>query len=156
MHIDSRWIDIIIAFGIGSAILTATLIIGEPLKRWHRMLESQDLSQLEDLLADDATFISPVVHTPQVGKQLTSLYLRSAAMMLVSSGTFRYVNEWWSDNSAVLEFEVEVNGILVNGVDMMFWNAEGKIIRFKVMIRPLKAINLVHEAMGRLLSANKP
>lgn len=127
-----------------------------PLERWHRLLESKDLSGLDDLLADNATFLSPVVHTPQVGKQVTSLYLKSAAMMLMAGGNFRYLNEWWNDSSAVLEFEVEVNGITINGVDMIFWNAEGKIERFKVMVRPLKAIQLVHEAMGRLLAAGKP
>lgn len=126
------------------------------LQRWHQMLESKDLSALDDLLADNAIFQSPVVHTPQVGKQITSMYLKAAGMMLVSGGNFRYVNEWWNDSSAVLEFEVEVNGILVNGVDMMFWNTEGKIERFKVMVRPLKAVNLVHEAMGKLLAASKP
>lgn len=127
-----------------------------PLARWHRMLESRDLGALDDLLADNATFLSPVVHTPQVGKQLTAMYLRAAGMLLLSGGNFRYLNEWWNDSSAVLEFEVEVNGIVVNGVDMIFWNAEGKIERFKVMVRPLKAVNLVHEAMGKLLAASKP
>ncbi|MFZ5755442.1 MAG: nuclear transport factor 2 family protein [Pseudomonadota bacterium] len=125
------------------------------LEQWHRILETKNLAALDDLLADNATFLSPVVHTPQVGKAVTGLYLKSAAMMLTAGGTFRYVNEWWNEHSAVLEFEAEVNGILVNGVDMIFWNAEGKIDRFKVMIRPLKAINLVHEAMGRLLAAAK-
>jgi hypothetical protein len=127
-----------------------------PLARWHQLLESRDFSALDELLADDATFLSPVVHTPQVGKRLTGTYLKAAAMMLLSGGTFRYVNEWWSDSSAVLEFEAEVNGITINGVDMIFWNADGKIERFKVMIRPLKAIQLVHEAMGKLLAMGKP
>lgn len=127
------------------------------LERWHAMLESKDLSSLDDLLADNATFISPVVHTPQVGKQVTSLYLKAAGMMLVADGSnFRYLNEWWNENSAVLEFEAQVNGITVNGIDMMFWNAEGKIEKFKVMVRPLKAVNLVHEAMGKLLAMSKP
>lgn len=121
------------------------------LVRWHALLDSKDLSLLDDLLADSATFESPVVHTPQVGKQITSLYLKSAAMMLMSNSSFRYVNEWFNDSSAVLEFEAEVNGVKINGIDMIFWDADGKIDRFKVMIRPLKAINLVHEAMGRLL-----
>ena len=121
------------------------------LVRWHALLDSKDLSLLDDLLADSATFESPVVHTPQVGKHLTSLYLKSAAMMLMSNSSFRYVNEWFNDSSAVLEFEAEVNGVKINGIDMIFWDADGQIVRFKVMIRPLKAIQLVHEAMGRLL-----
>jgi len=126
------------------------------LQRWHDMLDSKNLDALDELLADNATFISPVVHTPQVGKQITGMYLKAAAMMLVSGGNFRYLNEWWNESSAVLEFEVEVNGITINGVDMIFWNDAGKIERFKVMVRPLKAVNLVHEAMGRLLAAAKP
>ena len=126
------------------------------LQRWHALLESKDLNAIDDLLADNATFQSPVVHTPQVGKQITGMYLKAAGMMLVAGGNFRYLNEWWNDHSAVLEFEAEVNGITINGVDMIFWNAEGKIERFKVMVRPLKAVNLVHEAMGKLLAATKP
>jgi hypothetical protein len=126
------------------------------LQRWHSLLESKNLDELDDLLADNATFFSPVVHTPQVGKQVTSLYLKAAAMMLVAGGNFRYLNEWWNESSAVLEVEVVVNGITVNGIDMMFWNADGRIEQFKVMVRPLKAVNLVHEAMGRLLAAGKP
>jgi hypothetical protein len=126
-----------------------------PLAHWHQILESKSFDALDSLLADDATFQSPVVHTPQVGKAITMMYLKSAGMLLLSGGTFRYVNEWWNDSSAVLEFEVEVNGITVNGVDMIFWNADGKIERFKVMIRPLKAVNLVHEAMGKLLAMGK-
>lgn len=132
----------------------------DTLVRWHRLLDEKDLNALDDLLADNATFISPVVHTPQVGKQITGMYLKAAAMMLVAGGSnFRYLNEWWNDTSAVLEFEAEVNGITINGIDMIFWNADGKIERFKVMVRPLKAVNLVHEAMGKLLamgSASKP
>lgn len=128
-----------------------------PLQRWHDILDSKDLNALDDLLADNATFISPVVHTPQVGKQVTGMYLKAAGLMLVAGGSnFRYLNEWWNDHSAVLEFEAVVNGITVNGVDMMFWNADGKIERFKVMVRPLKAVNLVHEAMGKLLAMGKP
>ena len=126
------------------------------LERWHQLLDNKDINALDDLLADDATFISPVVHTPQVGKQVTAMYLKSAALMLVAGGNFRYLNEWWNERSAVLEFEAEVNGITINGVDMIFWNAENRIERFKVMVRPLKAVNLVHEAMGRLLAAAKP
>jgi len=136
--------------------MSAPLNRPAPLARWHAMLETRNLNDLDDLLADNATFFSPVVHTPQVGKQVTSLYLKSAALMLVAGGTFRYLNEWWNDSSAVLEFEAVVNGITINGIDMMFWNADGRIEQFKVMVRPLKAVNLVHEAMGKLLAAGKP
>jgi hypothetical protein len=124
----------------------------EPLRRWHEMVQARDLGGLDALLAEDATFESPIVFKPQVGKELTSTYLKAAGMLLLSAGTFRYVHEWYDERSAVLEFEAVVNGILVNGVDMIFWNAAGEIDRFKVMVRPLKAINLLHEAMRRLLA----
>ena len=127
----------------------------EALSRWHHLLETKNFAAIDELLADNAVFQSPVVHSPQVGKPVVALYLKSAAMLLMSGGNFHYTHEWWNDQSAVLEFEVEVNGILVNGVDMIFWNAEGKIERFKVMIWPLKAINLVYEAMGWLLAGAK-
>ena len=66
---------------------------------------------------------------------------------------FTYVGEWRSDNSAVLEFETEIDGILVNGVDIIHWGADGRIAEFKVMVRPLKAIQLIHQRMAALLAA---
>jgi hypothetical protein len=117
---------------------------------WHRMIEGRNASALDDVLADDAVFHSPVVHTPQRGKQLTKLYL-SAAIMVLGGSDFTYVREVIGESDAVLEFTAEVNGIHVNGVDMIHWNADGKIDDFKVMIRPLKAVNLLHGLMRRML-----
>lgn len=125
------------------------------IEAWHKLLDSESMDDLEDLLADDVVFQSPVVHTPQEGKAITALYLKSAGMMFKANAGFHYVNEWYNDSSAVLEFEAEINGIKINGVDMIFWNKENKIERFRVMLRPLKAVNLVHEFMGKLLAANK-
>lgn len=127
----------------------------DTLERWHRLVQARDLGGVDALLADDATFESPIVFKPQVGKDLTSMYLKAAGMLLLSGGTFRYVHEWYDERSAVLEFEVELDGVFVNGVDMIFWNAAGQIERFKVMVRPLKAINLLHEAMRRLLLSSQ-
>jgi len=56
-------------------------------------------------------------------------------------------------HDAVLEFQVEIDGVAVNGVDMIRWNDEGRIVDFKVMIRPLKAINLIHQRMAAMLQA---
>jgi hypothetical protein len=120
------------------------------LDAWHRMIEARDASALDDVLADDAVFHSPVVHTPQEGKALTTLYL-SAAIMVLGSSNFRYVREVINESDAVLEFTAEINGITINGVDMIHWNADGKIDDFKVMIRPLKAVNLLHQMMGQML-----
>ena len=127
----------------------------EVVGQWHDLLRTQDLSRLDQLLAEDAVFHSPIVHTPQQGKALTTLYLTAAYNVLFESG-FRYVREVVSDTDAVLEFTAEVGGIHINGVDMIHWNADGKIDDFKVMIRPLKAINLLHGLMRSMLEQMGP
>ena len=118
---------------------------------WHKIVRTRNASGLGELLAEDVVFYSPVVHTPQHGKAMTTLYL-TAAVKVFGNDSFRYVREIVGDTDAVLEFETEIEGILINGVDMMRWNDEGKITEFKVMIRPLKAINLIHQKMGEMLS----
>ena len=125
-------------------------MIEETVARWHTMLESKDTSILEELLADDVTFHSPVVHTPQEGKAITTLYL-SAANQVFTAGEFKYVREVIDGNNAVLEFQTELDGIHINGVDMIRCNEAGRIVDFKVMVRPLKAINLLHQKMGEML-----
>jgi hypothetical protein len=122
----------------------------EVLETWHRLVRDKDVAGLQYLLADDAVFFSPVVHTPQRGKQLTAMYL-SAAFKVFFNESFRYVREIAGENDAVLEFEVEIEGIAVNGVDLLKWNDHGQIIEFKVMLRPLKAVNLIHQKMGEML-----
>ncbi|MFZ1864231.1 MAG: nuclear transport factor 2 family protein [Polyangiales bacterium] len=117
---------------------------------WHRLIDERNVAALDDILADDAVFHSPVVHTPQKGKHLTKLYL-SAAMMVLGNSNFSYIREVVGFSDAVLEFTAEVNGIVINGVDMIHWNADGKIDDFKVMIRPLKAVNLLHQLMRQML-----
>ena len=121
----------------------------------HRLIEEKNAAGLDDILAEDAVFHSPVVHTPQEGKQLTKLYL-SAAIMVLGGSNFTYVREVIGDSDAVLEFTAEVNGVHINGVDMVHWNADGKIDDFKVMIRPLKAVNLLHGLMRQMLGQTGP
>ncbi len=120
------------------------------LETWHHLIREKNAAGLDDILADDAVFHSPVVHTPQEGKMLTKLYL-SAAINVLGSSNFEYVREVVGESDAVLEFTAEVNGIHINGVDMVHWNDEGKIDDFKVMIRPLKAVNLLHQLMKQML-----
>jgi hypothetical protein len=120
------------------------------LAKWHEVAEKQDLAGLETLVAEDCVFYSPVVHTPQAGKALTMLYL-AAAMDVLGGEGFRYVSEVSDSHRAVLEFETEIDGIQINGVDMFTWNDEGRIDSFKVMVRPLKAINLLHARMKAML-----
>ena len=122
------------------------------LAAWHRVIAETDAEGLEALLADDAVFHSPVVHTPQVGKPIVLLYLK-AAFEVLGSDDFRYVREVESGSDTILEFETEIDGIHFNGVDMIRWNDEGKIVDFKVMVRPLKAINLLHQKMAEMLQA---
>ena len=121
------------------------------LERWHAYMESGDPQTLSDMLDDDVVFESPVVHTPQRGKEITFKYLMAAAKVLGGPG-FTYVGEWHGDHSAILEFENEIDGIKINGIDMIWWNKDGRITRFKVMVRPLKAINLLHQMMGARLA----
>lgn len=122
---------------------------------WHAVVERHDPEALGALLADDVTFHSPVVHTPQVGKALTMKYL-GAALQVFLNGSFRYVREVVGARDAVLEFVVEIDGITVNGVDMMHWNDDGRITDFKVMIRPLKGMNVVRERMAAMLGFVPP
>ena len=125
----------------------------DTLATWHRLVKTHDPGGLDALLADDAVFHSPVVHKPQAGKAITRLYL-TAAFEVFFNDTFRYVRETVGERDAVLEFMLEIDGVSINGVDMIKWDGEGRITEFKVMLRPLKAINLIHEKMGAMLQAN--
>ncbi len=117
---------------------------------WHAYTRSRETAALSRLLADDVVFESPVVHTPQKGKAITLAYLQ-AAMHVLGNASFNYRNEWYGAQSAVLEFESACEGILINGVDIISWNEQGLITNFKVMVRPLKAVNKLHELMARML-----
>jgi len=119
------------------------------LELWHDMLRKGDLGRIDEVLADDCVFLSPIVHTPQRGRDLTRLYLTAA--LAVFNESFQYVKEVVSPQHAVLEFTCEVDGIMVNGVDIMTFDDAGKIIEFKVMVRPLKAVNLLHAKMKAML-----
>lgn len=121
-----------------------------PIDAWHQLVADRNAQGIDDLLADDVVFYSPVVHTPQAGKPITTMYL-AAALHVFGNETFRYVREVVGERDAVLEFLVEIDGISVNGVDMIRWNDAGQITEFKVMLRPLKAVNLIHEKMAALL-----
>lgn len=124
------------------------------LDTWHDIVCNRNLKALDALLADEVVFYSPVVHTPQVGKAITMQYL-SAAFYVFFNQSFQYVRETKSAHDAILEFSVEIEGISVNGVDLLKWNEDGKIIEFKVMIRPLKAIQLIHQKMAAMLASTQ-
>jgi hypothetical protein len=135
-------------------------------ERWHRQVRGEYPPGLDGLLHDDCVFVSPIVFTPQRGKAITKMYLTAAGATLGgggdaavesgvfkpnSGGPFRYVTEVLHGNHAMLEFETEMNGVYVNGVDIITCDDDGMITEFKVMIRPLQAVNLVHAQMKSML-----
>ena len=129
-------------------------MIETALAAWHRIVAERNPRGLDALLADDVVFHSPVVHRPQRGKAITAQYL-AAALHVFGNPSFRYVREVAAGNDAVLEFELEIDGTQVNGVDMIRCDAAGRIVEFKVMLRPLKAVNLIHQKMAAMLQERK-
>jgi len=142
------------------------------LEAWHRVVRNMTDEALDEILAEDVVFHSPVVHSPQEGRALTKLYLMAAFNVLPgdrkdsdatgsaeeskkNEGSFGYVREVVGDQDVVLEFRTEIDGITINGVDMIHFDDDGKISDFKVMIRPLKAIQKIHAQMAAMLEALK-
>ena len=126
----------------------------DTLSTWHELVATRNAAGLTSLLADSVVFHSPVVHTPQIGKEITIRYL-SAAFHVFFNETFEYVREVSGPRDAVLEFQVRIDGVAVNGVDMLKWDEAGRIVEFKVLIRPLKAVNLIHEKMAAMLGSSR-
>ena len=125
-----------------------------PAQIWHTVALSRDAETIAAILHDDCVFESPVVHTPQVGKAITAKYLAAAGHTL-GNAEFKYVGEWHRDNSAILEFETVIDGVAINGIDMISCDDDGLITHFKVMVRPLKAMNMLHQKMGEMLASMK-
>lgn len=121
---------------------------------WHEVVKTRDMATLATLLADEVVFHSPVVHTPQRGKVITLRYLQGA-MHVLNSAHFRYEREIVGPRDAMLEFATEIDGVHVNGVDLIRWNDSGQIVDFKVMVRPLKAVNVLHQKMSEMLEKPK-
>ena len=136
-----------------------------PIEKWHQIVKTKDISLYDELLDKDVVFYSPVVFTPQKGKEITKLYLSAAGGVFSSNkdkeqskpeeSKFWYTKELIHDNHACLEFETEINGIYVNGIDLITWNDENKITEFKVLVRPLQAVNTLHQMMGEMLDKLK-
>ena len=125
-------------------------MIPKVIQVWHEIVKTQNTDLLDQILADDARMHSPVVHTVQEGREITKMYLCCAAKALCNDH-FHYLREIYDDGFAMLEFETVIDGITINGVDMISWNSEHLITDFKVMARPLKGINTLHHAMGKAL-----
>ncbi len=121
---------------------------------WHQFLKERDFSKLDDLIAEDAILYSPVVWTPQKGKTMVSMYLFAAGNMIANKH-FKYVKEVTNDQHSILEFTTLIDEITVEGVDILTFNEEGKLKEIKVMVRPLKAMQMVHQKMGEFLEQMK-
>ena len=117
-----------------------------PVAAWHRIAESRDPAGLDELLAEGVVFRSPARHAPQQGKQLTTDYLPAAVAVLGPTLTYR--RQWYADRNAVLEFEAELDGLTVHGIDMLQWDDEGRLTEFTVMVRPFKGLNVLIEKMA--------
>lgn len=124
------------------------------LAAWHRLVRERDFAGVAELLDEAVVFHSPVMHTPQRGRIVTAMYLRAAGHVL-GNESFRYVRELHAGNDAVLEFELELDGVQINGVDMIAWNAADLIVDFKVMLRPAKALEAVQRKMAELLAGGR-
>ena len=137
------------------------------IEKWHDIMKgdsSEAPGKLDDLLHDDVVFYSPVVYTPQRGKEITKLYLSAASGVFSTEkkgkeekkeSKFKYIKEVVNGNHACLEFETEMNGVYVNGIDLITWDDNDKIIEFKVLVRPLQAVNTLHQQMGQMLDKLK-
>jgi hypothetical protein len=127
--------------------------MNNPLEIWHQAIKERNTNHLSTILADDVVLHSPIMHNLIEGKEMVTFYLMAAFHFVTPE--FIYVQELSDNSNAILEFTTEIDGIFVNGVDMISWNEDGKIIDFKVMVRPLKAINLIHEKMKMMLEMQK-
>ncbi len=123
------------------------------LRRWHDLVESGNPAGLDELLSDEVVFRSPAVFAPQQGKTLTAGYL--AAALHVLGPSLRYVSQWHDDASAVLEFEADLAGVYVQGVDILRWNLEGKLVSFTVMVRPMRGLQKLAELMAVQLAVGQ-
>jgi hypothetical protein len=121
------------------------------LEAWHRVATSRDPQGLDELLAEDCVFRSPAVHAPQEGKALTTSYL--AAALVVLGPTLTYRHEWWDEDSAVLEFTAELDGLSLHGIDMLQWGEDDRLTEFTVMVRPFKGLTTLMEHMLAELTA---
>ena len=122
------------------------------MRGWHAAVMARDPALLDGLLADDVVFRSPAVYAPQPGKELTTRYLTSA--MAVLGPSLRYRTEWYDDTSAVLEFEASLDGVYVQGIDMLRWNGDDQLVSFTVMVRPIRGLEKLIELMARQLTAD--
>jgi hypothetical protein len=121
--------------------------------RFRATVEQENVEEATELFHEDATFRSPVLFKPYVGRDRVIKVLRAAERVLGSSGEFRYVHQLEdpSDRVAMLEFETVVDGKRVEGIDKLTFDGDGLITELKVMIRPASALQVVAARMAEEL-----
>ena len=112
--------------------------------------ESKDFSSADDLLAEDVVFRSPVVFKPYEGREALKVLLGAVAQVFED---FRYVDQVETVDTAVLVFKARVGERELDGVDVLHFDAEGRVSDLMVMVRPMSGVNALAEAMARQLEA---
>ena len=125
-------------------------MMNEPISKWHEVVKNRDYNLLTEILHNDVIFYSPVVYSPQRGKDITLKYL-AAASEVFNSSNFQYIKEINNQNFASLEFTLTIDDTEINGIDLISWDDNGLITEFKVFIRPLQGVNLIHKLMQQML-----
>ena len=124
--------------------------MNEPVSKWHEVVKNRDYNLLTEILHDDVIFYSPVVYSPQHGKDITLKYL-AAASEVFNSSNFKYIKEINNQNFTSLEFTLTIDDTEINGIDLISWDDAGLITEFKVFMRPLRGVNLMHKLMQQML-----
>ena len=125
-------------------------MMNEPISKWHEVVKNRDYNLLTEILHNDVIFYSPVVYSPQRGKDITLKYL-AAASEVFNSSNFQYIKEINNKKFASLEFTLTIDDTEINGIDLISWDDAGLITEFKVFIRPLQGVNLIHKLMQQML-----
>ncbi|MEQ9426925.1 MAG: nuclear transport factor 2 family protein [Cyclobacteriaceae bacterium] len=126
--------------------------MNSPIPKWHHAVDNMDKSILDEILDKNCVFYSPILFKPQEGKTLTKMYLTAAFHVFQEAGNFHYIKTVEQGNNAVLEFNATIDGIVIDGVDIITWNDRGIITEFKVMLRPFRAIEKLGEKMKTQIS----
>jgi SnoaL-like domain len=116
------------------------------LTRWHAMVKARDFTLLEELMAAQAVFRSPLAFSPYQGPQTVSRILNAA---LDTFSDFHYEREFCADPlNLALEFRARVDERQVKGIDLIRFDAEGQILEFEVMVRPMSGLAKLGEHMA--------
>jgi SnoaL-like domain len=112
--------------------------------------EAKDFSRIEELFHEDVVFRSPVVYKPYEGREQLRVLLEAIVQVLED---FHYIDQVESGDSAVLFFGARVGDRELQGVDILRFGEDGRVVEMVVMLRPMSGLHAAAERMGRLLEA---